>query len=199
LQVFQYADVYLGLLMVLDIQKDTVQCELVCSPDTRQWHRVCPGQALIPNGCPGSCDSGCVYASSPVLRDDRIELYYGGSNGQHGQWRDSFLCRGQLLPGRWAGYQSENADSCGHVITRPLRIDGLEMYLTADAANGSIIVSVLGDHGELLGESEPISGDGTDIKLIWKQQELLERHKGRDLRLRFEVRNATLFAFRFGH
>jgi hypothetical protein len=198
IQVFQYAGVYLGLLMVLDVQNDTVQCELAWSPDTRQWHRVCPGQALIHNGRPGSCDSGCVYASSPILWDDRIELYYGGSNGQHGQWRDSFLCRGELLPDRWAGYEPTKTDSSGHVITRQLRFAGRELFVSADAAKGSITISVLGNNGDMLAESQPISADVTDSKIVWKQHDSLERQVGRDLRLRFEITNAALYAFRFG-
>jgi hypothetical protein len=198
MQVFRYAEVYLGFLMVLDVQSDTVQCELAWSPDTQKWHRICPGQALIANGSKGSCDSGCVYASAPVLNDGRIVLYYGGSNGQHGQWRDSFLCRAELPPDRWAGYQSKNAEFSGHVITRSLRIEAREMHLTADAASGIIRVLMIGADGNVLAESQPISENITDGKITWTGQDSIERQIGRDLRLRFEIRNATLYAFRFG-
>jgi hypothetical protein len=75
---------------------------------------------------------------------------------------------------------------------------GRDMYLTAEAANGLIHVSVLGNGGELLAESEPISGDVTDTKINWRQPESLKHQIGRDLRLRFEIKNATLYAFRFG-
>jgi hypothetical protein len=79
-----------------------------------------------------------------------------------------------------------------------LRIDGRNIHLTADAANGLIHVAVLGEGGRVLAESEPIAGDNTDVQIIWKQHQSLEHLIGRDLRLSFKITNATLYAFRFG-
>ena len=46
--IFPYQDVYLGLVMMINLKTDLVQCELAWSPDTVTWHRIDPGHALIP-------------------------------------------------------------------------------------------------------------------------------------------------------
>ncbi|MDZ4818769.1 MAG: hypothetical protein SGJ20_07335 [Planctomycetota bacterium] len=197
LQAFPYSGVYLGLLMVLDTRNDTVQCELAWSPDTQHWNRICPGHALIGNGPEGSYDAGCVYASPPIIQERRIQLYYGGSNGRHGDWRDSFLCRAELSLDRWAGYQAETSGPPGRLITRAVAISGDEMRVTADAADGLISISVIDKGGHVLLESEPICADITDGKITWKQPAAFERLVGGTLRLRFELNKATLYSFHF--
>ena len=47
MSAFPYANVYLGLVMILNTKTDRVDCELAWSPDTVRWERVCPGTPLI--------------------------------------------------------------------------------------------------------------------------------------------------------
>ena len=76
----------LGLVeMIIHLAEDRVDCELTWSPDALTWERIDPGTPIIPNGAPGDCDWGCVYAATAsIVGDDGIRVYYGGSDGQ--QW-----------------------------------------------------------------------------------------------------------------
>ena len=74
--VFRYANVYLGLVMMINRSDDTVDCELAWSPDTVHWERVCPGTPLIPRGPKGSADWGCIYAAAcPVALDEPVTSF----------------------------------------------------------------------------------------------------------------------------
>jgi hypothetical protein len=104
--IFEYAGLYLGLLMMFHVPSDTVACELAWSADTLRWERVDPGNALIPLGAAGAYDSGCVYAAAtPVVLDNQIRLYYGASNGPHTGWRDGFFCLAHLRPDGFAAME----------------------------------------------------------------------------------------------
>ena len=48
LQIFCYASLYLGLVMIIRRDESRVHCELSWSPDTLRWERIDPGTPLIP-------------------------------------------------------------------------------------------------------------------------------------------------------
>lgn len=196
--VFHYAQVYLGLLMIFDTTSDRIHCELAWSPDTIEWHRVSPGTPLIANGPPDSYDFGCVFAAAyPILQAGRILLYYGGSNGPHGNWRDSFLCRAELPIDRWAGYAPESTDAPGHLVTRPLLCTGGTLHVNADAQGGALRVSVLDENGVMLAESEPIHTNVTDGAVRWTTGNNLAALVDRTIQFHFELDRSRLYAIRF--
>ncbi|HUT11771.1 MAG TPA: hypothetical protein VMY42_14820 [Thermoguttaceae bacterium] len=198
--VFRYADVYLGLLMILRRDADRVHCELTWSPDTVEWKRIDPGTPLIPNSeTEGAYDWGCVYgANDPIVLDEEIRLYYGGSNGQHGGWRDGFLCLATLRVDGFAGYEPARADRPATVLTGPIVFSGPSLRVTADAAGGSVRVTVLDIQGESLAAGHPISGDMTDEPVRLVEQDALRELKGQPVRLKFELNRAKLYSFAFG-
>jgi sialidase-1 len=194
--VFRYANVYLGLLMLLDTKTDLVDCELTWSPDTIQWQRVCPGQPLIPRGPAGSCDSGCIYAAAyPVIGKDEIRLYYGGNNGPHTTWRDGFFCLATLRPDGFAGLESIKAEAPGTILTRPIYCTGKDLHVTADMAGGSLRVGIELADGLSLDDCRPISGNVTDEVVTWKNGRNMTDHAGKPIRLRFELRSGMLYSF----
>jgi len=196
--VFRYAGVYLGLLMVLDKRTDLVDCELAWSPDTVRWERVCPGTPLIPRGPKGSHDWGCVYAAAcPVVLEDEIRLYYGGSDGQHTNWRDGSFCLARLRPDGFACMEPTAPDAVGVVVTKPILCVGQALTVTADAAGGSLRVAVEGAEGLGLDTCRPITQNVTDSRIRWKGDGDLAAFVGRRIRLRFELRAARLYAFGF--
>ena len=196
--VFRYAGVYLGLLMVLDKRTDLVDCELAWSPDTVRWERVCPGTPLIPRGPKGSHDWGCVYAAAcPVVLEDEIRLYYGGSDGQHTNWRDGSFCLARLRPDGFACMEPTAPDAVGVVVTKPILCVGQALTVTADAAGGSLRVAVEGAEGLGLDTCRPITQNVTDTRIRWKGDGDLAAFVGRRIRLRFELRAARLYAFGF--
>lgn len=201
--VFAYANVYLGLVMMLNrselvpgMGSDTVDCELAWSPDTVHWERVCPGTPLIPRGPQGSSpDWGCVFGcAAPILREGTVRLYYGGNNGLHSDWRDGFLCLAYLRPDGFAGMEPEPSRGTGHVITRPLENTSGVLRISADADGGSVRTTVLDEGGQSLAISAPVSADVTDAVVRWERGSFGSL-TGRTVRLRFDLTASRLYAF----
>ena len=93
--------------------------------------RLHPGTPLIERGEEGSFDWGCVYAGAyPLLRDGRLQLYYGGSDGPHTDWRSAYLGLATLRPDGFAGLTPAS------IRHRPLR-SSRSLYCAADANSAS--------------------------------------------------------------
>ena len=160
---FPYENVYLGLLMMINRngRGDTVDCELTWSPDSVQWERIAPGTPMIPRGEGSACDSKCLYgAFRPVVLDDEIRLYYGGNNGEHGDYRDGFFCLARLRKDGFAGYEALPGTASGKILT-VAHPAGKRLHITADAAGGRIGVRVLDPAGTPIANSTVLAGDVT--------------------------------------
>jgi hypothetical protein len=200
--VFRCANVYLGLAMIFDTSSDMVDCELAWSPDTIDWHRICPGTPLIPRGAKGSYDAGCIYAAAyPILRDGQLLLYYSGSEGSHSIWtarRNAKLCLARLRADGFAAIEPASAGELGVVVTRPVKCVGSQLHVSADAEGGSVRVAVLGAESLGLDACQPIGADVTDAAVQWQGGRNLASLRGKSIRLKFELRGAKLYAFGFG-
>ncbi|NIA14775.1 MAG: hypothetical protein GWP08_11925 [Nitrospiraceae bacterium] len=196
--VFRYANVWLGLVMMFDTRDDVVDCELAWSPDTVNWSRVLPGTSLIPRGEEGSFDSGCVYAAAyPIIRPGEILLYYGGSDGAHTGWRAGGLGLARLRPDGFAGMTTDDASLAGTILTKPVLCTGSNLYVSADAAEGSIRAEVVDGEGMSIGACRAITGDVTNAQVQWADNRDMSAYKGKCVQLRFELNSATLYAFSF--
>jgi hypothetical protein len=195
--VFRYGNGYVGLPMIFDTAADRVHCELAWSADTVHWERIAPGEPLIPNGPAGAWDWGCIYAAAyPVLLEDEVRLYYGGSDSVHTNWRRSGLGLARLRPGRFAGYRATpGAD--GELLTQPLPDLGPELRLNLEAPRGSAVVEALAADGRAVATSHPITGDGTALPMRWARGSITHG-PGCHLRLRFQFRDAVLYGFENG-
>ncbi len=194
--VFRYADVYLGLVAVFRPREDRVHTELAWSPDSITWHRIEPGTPFIGNSPnEGDYDWGCVYAAAgPVVLDNEIRIYYGGSNGKHTAWRDGFLCLATLRPDGWAGYEPLDHDKPAVVTTCAIRPDGQPIRVTADVTEGgSVKVSIVDPNGKALNTAQSIVQSVTDGELQWDR-----KIEAGAIRLRFELSRAKAYSFTFG-
>ena len=196
--VFRHAGVYLGLAMILRRGEDRVHCELTWSPDTVKWERIDAGRPLIPNSAKkGEYDWGCAYAAAyPVFLDKEVRLYYGGSNGTHGGFRDGCLALATLRPDGFAGYEPANAKRPAVIVTRPVEWGPAGLRITADAEGGSVKVSVLDADGRAAAESRPITRNVTDAAVRFEAA-APSPPKGA-VRIRFELRKAKLYSFVVG-
>ena len=195
---FPYAQLYLGLLMMFDTATDLVDCELAWSRDTVQWQRVSPGTPLIERGAEGSFDWGCVYAGAyPFLKDGRLQLYYGGSDGPHTDWRSAHLGLATLRPDGFAGLTPANRTQTATLVTQPVQCSGRRLHVSADADGGMIRAAVAEVDGRSLADSVPVQADVTDQPLQWRDGSDLPALEGREIRLIFELRDATLYSFSF--
>ena len=104
------------------------------------------------------------------------------------------------------GFVSAFAPSrAGCLVTRPLEFagGGLEINYSTSAA-GSIRVALLDHAGEAIvgfsaEDCEEIFGDEIARTVRWKQGGDVSALAGRPVRVRFEMREADLFSFRFAH
>jgi len=198
--VFHYGGVYLGLPAILMYDNGMrVQTELAWSPDTVNWHRIEAGTPLIPCGKKkGDYDWGMVYSAVvPIFRDNKIRLYYGGDTEDHEGRVDSALCLATLRPDGFAGYQPTEKDTVGVVTTRPVTCSGAQLRISADAQDGAVRISVVDDAGRQVGRAQPVTVDVTDGVIWWQDGFELAGYLGKDIRLRFELENATIYAFGF--
>ncbi|MFM1851214.1 MAG: hypothetical protein RIS54_898 [Verrucomicrobiota bacterium] len=124
-----------------------------------------------------------------------IENYWTGHAG------GSSLRRYTL---RLDGFVSVNAPlSAGDCVTRPITFTGDELRLNfATSVAGDIRVELQDEHGAALpgfalADCEPIFGDALDRPVTWKNQPDLGTLAGRPVKVRFHLRDADLFAYRF--
>jgi hypothetical protein len=197
---FPYAGLYLGLPMLINLngRHDTVDCELAWSSDTVHWDRVCPGTPLIPRGPEGAHDSKCLFgAFHPIIRGDEIRLYYGGNNGEHGDFRDGFFCLARLRLDGFAAMEPEDSSVVAEITTCPLRCTAPHLRVNADASNGVLGVAVVDEGGLRLAEAHPLHGDAVDDLVRWRHGQHLPKFIGRSVRLQFHLKRTRLYAFRF--
>ena len=134
--------------------------------------------------------------SGPPGRRRELSMYVG-----EGFWRQCRLRRHVL---RLDGFVSVQAPlSGGEVLTRPLVFDGnrLELNFSTSAA-GKIGVEIQQPDGRpikgfALADCDELFGDSLDEIVSWHDNPKVEGLAGRPVRLRFVVRDADLFSFRF--
>ncbi len=105
---------------------------------------------------------------------------------------------------RLDGFVSVNAPlSGGEVVTKPLLFAGGKLGLNfSTSAAGSVQVEILDDFGRplpgfALADCPPVFGDAIERPVTWRKSGDVSRLAGRPVRLRFVLRDADLFAFRF--
>ncbi len=92
----------------------------------------------------------------------------------------------------------------GDVITRPVLFQGQKLYLNAStSAAGGIRVELQQPDGTplpglALQDASVFFGDTTDRAVTWRDHPSLESLQGKPVRIRFQLKDADLYAFRFG-
>jgi len=198
--VFYHGGVYLGLVAIHDQEADRVWTELTWSPDTVEWNRVLPGTPFIPNdGKEGDYDWGCVYAAAcPVFLEDEIRLYYGGSDGYHGSWRNGFFCLATLRPDGFAGYKQIKSNRPSKIMTTPIAHRKGTLRLSADVGQkGYVKVRVFDKRNKLLAESKALNGSLTDKKVTWRDGFSFDQLGKKPAQIQFEFKDATIYSFSF--
>ena len=207
LPICAYGDLYIGLPSLFHkgdsaaADWDCVDTELAYSADSVNWERICPGQPLIPRGAgrypEGEYDCGCIYAAAPLLRGDKIYIYYGGSNGLHNNWREGSLNLATLDRDRFAGYAA--GDGAARLETTPLPLNAAALTLNAEVEAGGWIRAGLLDGGGAaiegfgLDDCQPLEEGGLNCALSWRSDRALPE-TGDPIRIIFEWRRAKLYA-----
>ena len=209
--VFPTCGIYIGLLGIMvypaDSNTDVKQhVELAWSPDTVQWHRIQEGVPFMGH-TPSETerygetpyDWGTIFPSAPIFFGDEIRIYYGAGDGYFFNWRNGYLALATLRPDGWAGYEPIATDMPAVITTQPLTFDGTSVGITADVSDGgSVRVAILDKAGNQLASSEPIHLTVTDSRVKWEPSQDLANLRGKEIRLRFQLHNAKLYAFQIG-
>ena len=199
--VAPHAGVYVGMVGLFDVTTSKQWCELAWSPDSIKWHRIQPGKALIPNGpVMGDYDWGCIFASKPMIRKDEILLYYGANDGRFMGWRSGYLALARLRPDGFAGYEqiAGGSNKTGSLTTKAVSVVGDSLCVSADVApSGFVKVTLLDKDDNELAEGRLVTKTVSDAKIEWKDGFSLKRLKGKQIKLKVELRESKLFSFSF--
>jgi len=178
-----------------------VEPTLMSSRDGRTFHRWT--EALIPVTAPedrdGNRSNYMGWGMVTLPGNDRelsvyaTEAYYKGP--------DSRLRR---FTYRVDGFVSVRAPAAGgELVTKPLVFDGKELSINfATSGEGSLRVEIQDAGGDpvpgfTLAESTKLSGDEIEQVVAWKQGPDVARLAGKPVRLRFVLKDADLYSFRF--
>jgi hypothetical protein len=210
---FLYEGMYLGLLTVfhpLPLTNIYLDVQLISSRDGRTWQRVGDRSPTIPAGRMNiDWDFGFQSPASgaPVRVGDELWIYYSGRSYRHpvdGQEREpnhGAIGLGKL---RLDGFVSMDAGAEeGELVTRPLRFDDPALFVNADAARGQIRVEVLDEAGQPVAgfrkeDNVAIERDAIRAPARWRSAADLSSLRGRTVRLKFYIRQASLYSFAFG-
>jgi len=194
LQVWPCANVWLGVVTVFHWTEDRTRLELVWSPDTVHWERVKPGEEIVPITTERSSpDFGGHYASmTPQRIGDEVWMYLGASDGLHNAEHsgDARLMLAKFQPDRFAGLASKG-NLTGTIRTNAFTSSGA---LTMNASADEIKLAMCSADGEIVSETDVISGDSLSHQPVWRNSEAVKKQIGNDVTLRIEMRNACVYA-----
>ena len=185
--------------------RNTLNYYLATSRDGDSWdlHWVYAEQPMIPRGADGAWDKGMLeQCPGIVTHADQHWLYYSAVNERHGIWNPATDERCQVGIGvarlRLDGfvYLAANGEP-GTITTKPFELTGDQLQVNVEG--DQFLVEVLNQEGS------PIPGFSAqdaskyervdELRLMpgWKNS--LSTLKGQVVRLRFHLRNASLFSF----
>jgi len=203
---FAYESGYIGFLWIFRIvdgnNDGPLLVELVSSRDGINWVRQEGDRPLLLDvGADGEWDDGMVVTPNhPLVEGDTIKLFYGGFGGTHGE--KGVPAAIGLATLRKDGFASlDAATEQGTVTTRVLEGASGELRVNA-AIRGELRAEVLDNAnrvipGYSLAESIPLAGDGIGLAMKWQQNVKLPQARG-GIRIRFALRDASLFSFHAG-
>jgi hypothetical protein len=208
---FVYGDHYLGQLSYLNSLDNTntlMDVWLITSRDGEVWERVDTGKPLIGLGDIGEWDryNLRLTGAPPIRVGSKLYFYYRHTANRHTPYvgKDTTDKAGGLglATLRLDGFASVAAGfDGGRLTTKPFRFAGSELQVNAKADFGQLTVEVLDEQGQPLpgftaDACLPMSTDGVEQPICWKESESLAQLKDRPICLRFNLKNVRLYAYR---
>jgi hypothetical protein len=142
------------------------------------------------------------------VRGDKIWFYYIGFQGNTEKPKikghsDGYYDRGSTGVAflRRDGFASmEAGDSEGALTTRPVRFTGSHLFVNATAKEGELRAEILDEAGQpiepfTLKNCRALRADSTLEEITWKGCDDLAALRDRPVRLRFALRNGSLYSF----
>ena len=222
LSVQPYEGIYVGVLAIFRTDAQTIDQQLVTSRDGRVWTHVADRDTFLPLGPEGSWDSKMIMtvAQPPfVIAEDSMAIYFDGDDRKHDEamqnvgqaGSDRAIGRATLRRDGFCSLDAGNKE--GSVTTKPFVFTGTVLVINGQTnGDGYIVAEVLNADGKVIeGLSRAFcyefSGDSVRHVVAWKANPegqvegkiaYLGRSAmswGREIRLRFYLKNAKLFSF----
>jgi len=186
---------------------DNLEAQLAISRDGIKWTR--PDRiSFIPLSPEGSFDvCQTVPTVTPIRVGDEIWIYYGAHSQPHakaGYTKEGYQGVVSLAKLRLDGFISADAGSEGGAITTsPIRFKGNRLELNVQTKeSGYVRVAILDAHQQPIAgftdnDATPIVGSHIQSIADWEGKTDLSSLIGKPVRLRFSMKNASLYAFQF--
>ena len=184
-------------------ERDVMNFYIATSRDADSWDLrwVYSGQTMIRRGGEGDFDNDLLLAASSIVTyKDRHWIYYSAANERHGTPEVVFNRKSVigLATLRLDGFISLTArNKPGTLITTPFVLKGSQLELNIEAPKGEAVVELLD------ATRRPIRGYRAQLSRVDNVresvsfQESLSKLKDKAVRLRIQLRNASLYAFQF--
>ena len=221
---FKVGTVYLATVGVFRYVENEMEAQLLISRDGTRWGRTNKRQPFLAPRGEGFWDAHMVsMVSPPIDMGDELWFYHGGTNYHHDWWifgavdgidhpevRDPHggswgLGLATLRKEGFAGlYASEHRE--GIVVTQPLMTLGTRIEINAKCnPGGSVRVEVADNRDEIVGacsadRSDPFTGDSVRHTATWGGDPAVpagDEERTNFRKVRFYIRDAELFSFRF--
>lgn len=193
---------------------DTTEIHMASSQEGRQWSFL-PGESVISIGSEGAWDGGCIFAAGGLVQagNGQIALPVTGYLVPHKYPRSMPLGRMGLAIWPAERLSALEASGIGGFTTPQLIFSGGQLRLNLETRRaGEVLVEVAEAEGApkpvpqsegpavpgfSFAECDPICGDLPVHTVTWRGNADLSILAGRPVSLRFRLRAASLFSFRF--
>jgi hypothetical protein len=211
LSLYIYEGVYVGYLWIYHMvhHLSFVDMQLVTSRDGIHFTRCCRKETFLPAGPRGSFDyMACMsYQSEPIVVNNSIYFYYTASNFDHYK---SYLRKDAVASiglarsprNRFVYLVTGHPEPC-RLVTKPFVVKDPNLYINAATwPRGSIKTEVLSrDWKPLPGfeahNSRAVRGNNLAHPVHWNRKDGLGSLIGQEIRLKFNMVNARLYAMTF--
>ena len=184
-----------------------IDIQFAASRDGLNWLRP-DRRAIIRLGFEGQWDKGALYAGYGLSRQgDELSLYYSGYDVTHGAYVDRGYLGGTITRAiyRLDGFMSIDAsyEKGGEFVTPVMVFGGDRLEINFDgSAGGWASVEIQDEDGKSISgftekDCDKISGNSVRKQVTWKGKTSVSSLKGKQVKLRFVMRDAKLYAFQF--
>lgn len=209
--IIPYGHAYLGQLLMFYGHELVLDNQLALSRDLLNWQRVGGRRPILLRGSDGDWDSKHVALTHnpPVPEGNLMRFWYGGKDRPHYQAGFGAMGTGTL---RRDGFVCVDAAGGDAVVTtipfRPPRPNAATwVAVNADASDGELTVEITDTDGNAIDgvtreDCFPVRGDHIREIVNFKAGPGSYHYRGnflrfdQNIRLRFYLRNARLFAFK---
>jgi hypothetical protein len=200
-----YESVLLGLFTIFrgDVADRPKLNDVVwgMSRDGFHWWRP-DRRPFISVGARGAWNAGNVQSAGGccLIVGDQLHFYVSGRQGIPGTPEPGTCTTGIALLRRDGFASMDAAETHGTLTTRLIKFSGRYLFVNAAVPFGDLRVEVLGPDRRVMepfsmAECEPVSGDATKQQVRWARSDHIAAAAGRSVRLRFTLRNGSLYSF----